>query len=186
MTEARASISEWNHVLPALLSFFEPQMQNLTSPMMTKMTQLEEKIYARKELVTALETHLSNGTMPTHIPKPKLPMVHDHDKSFAQEYETDIKNFQECALKNMITARRLDLTQLKECKTLTPKSPNPKNPGSQGAPYYWPNEHKTYETSTSLLSSQTRTSESQSCLDLPKWSRKRNTPELHSRGGHAL
>jgi hypothetical protein len=61
---------------------------------MTKMTQLEEKIYARKEFLMALETHPSNGTMPTHIPRLKLPMVPDHDKSFAREYETDVQTFQ--------------------------------------------------------------------------------------------
>jgi hypothetical protein len=94
LTESQASINEGNHVLPSLLSFFEPQMLKLTSPLMAKMTQLEEKIYARKEFLTALETHPSDGTMPTHIPKPKLHMAPDHDKSFAKEYETDVQTFQ--------------------------------------------------------------------------------------------
>ena len=121
MTEIQGTSSfhtaEGNPAQPALLSFFEPQMRKLTGPLMTRMTQLEEKIYARKDLLAELETHVAHGTMPAHIPRPKLPMVPDHDKSFAQGYEADVKNFQENVLKNMITARRLDLTQLEESKT---------------------------------------------------------------------
>jgi hypothetical protein len=121
MTEIQGASSfhtaEGNPAQAALLSFFEPQMRKLTGLLMTKMTQLEEIIYARKDLLAELETHVTHGTMPTHISRPKLPMVPDHDKSFAQGYEADFKTFQGNALKNMITACRLDLTQLEESKT---------------------------------------------------------------------
>jgi hypothetical protein len=121
MTEIQSTSSfhtaEGNPAQAALLSFFEPQMRKLTGPLMTKMTQLVEKIYARKDLLAELETHVAHGTMPTHIPRAKLPMVSDHDKSFAQGYEANVKTFQGNVLKNMITACRLDLTKMEASKT---------------------------------------------------------------------